>query len=1046
MATTSITLEERLKRQKSEADLRKQQQIAAGGGAPVTPLGVSGLGATPDQAKMAGVRGKVSDYAAIAPSDTEPKTTLEIAAEQAAQVTDVAQDQTLQTRLGERTFEDTAQTAAQQKASEFSSKMQQFGALGGRVEALVAESFKAPEEAAAIGGVFDISEIPDSELALGVTQEQVQTVLVEFQRLGATDPEAAFSYLADNQALFSNPNASLITIVKTAFKSDPTAMHAAVAQLVADDIIDPDKITLDHLMSSGFLDLESDLGLTEADLIELLGEDWLALTPEQIGTELAGVQADVLARGDQIKKALQDPNIPSYMRASLMNELRKMGAMGALQYEQEAAEAVQEARDMTTVMIGGQVVDVTDALQDESIKKQVVNYLSDPTSPENAQWSEMNPEFATWLDTELKSFGRDKDTLEANLDTFQDVQQSNEDFIQDNLSGNTAGSVSLDSWVMEAFGFGEGFQVSEFSAADSAMYSMLTDIKSPEVAANVVQLLNELPNSQRKYLKEIDPESLKKIISSPDKITEFTQMLQLKDNWAAVDKTDSKSMLDTVFAGNQAPGFTGYDDIQEQLTELRMKASFGGSPEINDRLSQLEAMFDIDGDGKIDDAASLLSRLQPMVEAGDDMDELVASGLTGGISEFRDLGAPTGTFDETLYNRVKKYVDVTDRHFSSADIDGMLGDMTDVDVNAIVKFSDDMKQAGFTVEDSYLNTQLDEYAEARATKAGVFGLYDLANFNSEAAWLNNSEPYRTILGQLVTLAEDPNVHPLERAAASAKVSEYWAQATLPRAFNNNEELSNAYKTVRGYPMLETPPEEFIDLFIKGADGWVLRDVGANDPEVKALLERWSNWSHFTENPSDMYAFLMATSGAHINADRPVVPYTPDVDMSDVAIRPMTDVEAFTTLSSPTESVLGLPPNVAPPIIDGATMYETALAAEKKAAKEALAPKVLGLGEIAPDIASGFDWVSGPNLEGAELQALQDKEQRTRDIMAQVAAEKAATDALAATPAELAAQVKIETQKSNLDKRLMAVAELKSGNINQKQFDYIMEKYPFDWRS
>ena len=72
--------------------------------------------------------------------------------------------------------------------------------------------------------------------------------------------------------------------------------------------------------------------------------------------------------------------------------------------EQSPAEEAQiEAADSGKIIIGGEVQDVAELLKDENIKRDVMNFLSDPESPENVEWARINPEFSDWLSRELES-------------------------------------------------------------------------------------------------------------------------------------------------------------------------------------------------------------------------------------------------------------------------------------------------------------------------------------------------------------------------------------------------------------------------------------------------------------------------------------------------------------------------------------------------------------------------------------------------------------------------------------------------------------------
>ena len=223
-------VEKRIKKQKEEADRRKQDQLDAGGSAPVTPLGVSGLGSTPDQAKMAGtpaaLEGMQADLGMGPQGPQEEPTTLQQASEQQQQDAGIPQDESLQTELGEKTFDDASRDKAEEEAAAFSEKMQVFGSLGQRVENMVTGAFdglkvSGEQENLAFKKGFELDKDQLNNLVSDTsTSADVQDVLTEFSSLAQSEDgiQGALDHLEQNSGVFENPSSAIMTIINQAYK------------------------------------------------------------------------------------------------------------------------------------------------------------------------------------------------------------------------------------------------------------------------------------------------------------------------------------------------------------------------------------------------------------------------------------------------------------------------------------------------------------------------------------------------------------------------------------------------------------------------------------------------------------------------------------------------------------------------------------------------------------------------------------------------------------------------------------------------------------
>jgi hypothetical protein len=883
-----ITVQDRIKKQKEEAEKRKQAQADAGS-APITPLGVSGLGSTPDQAKMAGTPATQSAAQMGTPAAQPPSEgdTLAQAAMQQEQAAAVPQDATLQTELGEKSFEDQQRDKAQERAAQFSQKMETFGSLGNRVETMVSGAFSGvtgegelKNLAADVG--FEIGDV-QGLMADGTDEASMKKLLSDFSAVGQDDATAAFQLLVDNQSMFKNPSSGIMSFVDKAYKKDSATMHQTVANLVANDIVDPDQVNFKHLISSGFIGtvdaqgnkvvptedangnpvfpegtIIDELQLTTDELQQILGDDWVNLTPEQIGEEVEKTRDAVLANRERIEAQLADPNLPPQTRASLLDELQRMGATGMIQVEAEAVEAQRRAADSGKIMIGGEVQDVANLLQDEEIKDSVVDYLYDPDSPENQEWAKMNPEFAAWVSRELDSLNVTKDVLEQNLSNFEGIQKSNENFVTSNLSDK--GGI-LDPDIMKALGYGDqAFEVTEYGADDDPVYNMLSNLANKKQTAEAVGILNDLPPSQVAQLKGLPPEKLKELLTNPDKMNEFATMAKMKEEWANISNSNDVDKMANLFLGggdvNRA--LTGADAVKARMSELYAKMQFGGSPEVQRQYELMKTVFDQNGDGHIDDPDKVKAAIDNLLQKEGDISTMVDTGLEGLISSFRNMGN-AGPVDDPLYIELSHggAFGAGDTTIHDHDIDKLVA--KGVDIGTLEQLLDP-KMSKFNVNNGKVLTAMkakaNDTVNEKLAQVKNSGLVFSPEFDASSSAENRADIdiFKSTVNQLEDIIA--NGHPMEREAAQTKLNEMRKKTTVPKQGTLWSDITHASKMMFNAPPLTEVAPEHQKYFNRLPDGrYRMKYVYEMPDEDKAIVYRWATWQNFAKDRNDLNAFL-----------------------------------------------------------------------------------------------------------------------------------------------------------------------------------------------
>ncbi len=881
-------IEDRIAKQKAEADRRKAEQQMAAGGTPTTPMGISGIGGNEDQSKMA-------PFTKPAMPTIEP-TTLQKAATQAETTKAAAPESTLATELGTKTFEEQTRDVAQEKAARFSEKMQTFGSLGERVENMVTGAFSGvtgtgETKNLAEGYTFDIGSVQEFINPNAKTQD-IEKALQDFNALmvNAT-PQDAFNHFAkpEIQGLFKNPSAGIMEMVKAAYKTDANSLHGIVANLVSDNIIDPDQVNFQSLIDTGFVSFDdngviSELGVTAEDLEEILGPQWKTMTPEQIGEEVEADRIDLLNNERKIREQLSDPNLPAQNRLALLDELKRMGAIGAVQAEQEAQEAQIEAADAGKIMVGGEIQDVNELLQDEEIRGDVMNYLTDPESSTNKAWREMNPEFATWLDREFESLKGNREALEKGLNDFTSIQRSNESFFNENLSSQGG---RLDSDLMELFGFqGSGFQSTQSKTSDNPVYQMLSDLNSPEVTKRATDILNDLPEDQMEDLRNItDPNEIanlrKTLEMSPDKIPEFMDLLEIRKNWKSIGEgAGIDSMVDVVFGGKSGGReLNNAGDVRELMASLYTKAQFGDKRAEAQR-NLLASVFDSDGDGHLDHSSKVRAAIDQLVAEEGNLSSLIGTGGVGDrLSEFRNLrDEEFQGEEESLYNKLKGSIGADDTIISNEDIASitssfpMVGyDQESIDqgealVKLLTRLSDSALQNKFQIDPKNISAKLIETHNQLASRKIDQAVNPawFQNFDAPSVSENKNAiaETRAMMQRLENYKASGS--PQLRNMALNKLKELKLKTTMPKKLEWNQVVRTSDELAEKLEF-DRPIAGKEGMFRKKLNGkyrlaHVKRD-GGYKPEVQDLIHKWATWRNFTDEAFNGESFRSALGEA-----------------------------------------------------------------------------------------------------------------------------------------------------------------------------------------
>lgn len=525
-----------------------------------------------------------------------------------------------------------AQETANENAEQWSKSMAQFGSLGNRVSTAVQEEMAAGGEVAA---QFEVNEEMMNEatktLALPgneVAARQIMDDVVNSLQTG--DSAGAIQNLINNAQLFNvdtTNSAAALTSIFAALEIDPSQQQAMVSSALADGIIDPDKMDMQFLLDQGILTTDNamipELGLSVAEIEEMVGPDWKEMTVEQIEKELE-LQFDDEAERDDILRELANPNIDPTRKAELNRELQLMGASGKLESEAMAERGLDRVAKANQVVMGDKLQSVEDVLSDDKIKAVsndlMMRLQDDPDNAEEimAEWKRDNPGYESmgdWVRESVESLG-DKETMFK--DASEMVEAKNKEaaeFVNNNeLFGSTGGAKD----VLKALGFDtEGFGTMGNDAASNETYQALQSYKesNPDQFELFQQNLVDMDPEDLEGLNGADINTIMETLGTKEGMQEFNYLRELNNEMALMNTDSFTSVMSTILPeGHPLHDITSSPEAaQDYLSDLRKMKGLGVlSPE----LETFSKMMDADGDGKIDDPAAIAEQIKSMIGDG----------------------------------------------------------------------------------------------------------------------------------------------------------------------------------------------------------------------------------------------------------------------------------------------------------------------------------------------------------------------------------------------------------------------------------------------
>lgn len=571
-----------------------------------------------------------------------------------------------------------AQKQVDQNAQEWAKNMAGFGSLGQRVSTAVQEEMAAGGQ---VAQEFAVNQETINQAVKGLStpgKEQEATTAINgiLDSLQAGDSATAIQTLINNATNFnvdtSNSSAALTQIFE-ALQIDPSSQQQMVTSALADGIVDPDNLTMDFMLNQGVLTTDNDsipeLGMTVAEIEQLVGPDWRDMTAGQIAAELE-LSFDDKAERDDIMRELSNPNLDPTRKAELMRELQMLDASGTSSAEEMAARGVERTKASDQVLMGDKLQSIDEVLGDENLKAKADDLMMQiQADPENAaaileKWKKDNPGYegmGDWIKT-------NQEQLEAKGETFKNASEMLEaknkeaaDFVNNNeLFGADDGAKA----ILEELGFNvEGFGALGNNPEANPTYQAMLAYQNgtPEQKAQFDLFKQNLVQMDKEDLEGLagieDINTLIETLGTEAGMEEFNYLRELNNKMAITDTSDYANVLSNVFPeGHPLRDIAGNPEIgQEWLDDLKKMKELGiGGAEYD----ALAAIFDADKKPGMDSPEDIAKRIQDMVGDGFNLGNFGGPEAKALMDLINNTDKDFGTFiKETATEQYKKAAD-----------------------------------------------------------------------------------------------------------------------------------------------------------------------------------------------------------------------------------------------------------------------------------------------------------------------------------------------------------------------------------------------------
>lgn len=704
--------------------LAGQQGLSA---SPTTPLGVAVLGGNSHQQKMAGTPNQKE---AAVTQATEP-------------------GQSLQDTLRRQQIRTTADTG-EQAQMEKSQDMQNLGQVGQRVTDFIETQRQILQEQALKAGATN-----QGVEVKGVDQWQGKDVKASkdiLARLRA-NPGDQQAMLELNKAMGSNISIQLSPDqINQLYESAVSAIARGGAGNVDNDLNVQDLVG------------NPEFGYDINGLSQLLGvppEQLAGYNVGQLRSVISQVADREFANVSNLENQATSTQLGQAERQLARGAAREASRVGTRASEADVQRIEQSIANADQIAFGGQMYQVDDLLQDDTISKLITDYMqAPPESPMRAQLEATEPELINFIRTNENVLADAAHKLSGSAQTFQQTQQFNRE-----LNRSLTGGIQLDDRLMKSIlpDWGE-MRADQVDVGSVPMLSYARAIGADK-ARGLANNINDEVNRDPQTAQEMSGLSAQQLgdwqieSAQPDSNWQkfYIQPKRFFEQVSATDPDKPDHLVD--MAAKDTGGARG---AQNKMNANRASNTLGFGSSLN------TGILDNDGDGLVDDGATLKKNLlaanpRPSLSSGpsnqkvfkaesigtpsiptDPMDKqiwdkLSGAAIRGNVGE-SDLRSVPLDLDELI-----RLQDLNGRGVDRPALDRLQGEKRDGATNQLI--SDIRNRGGITIYDmgillqqelekqgprrvneEFINRALDELAAAdkqladeRADRAGARG-------------------------------------------------------------------------------------------------------------------------------------------------------------------------------------------------------------------------------------------------------------------------------------------------------------------------------------
>ena len=524
LAKISGTLQEM-----SGEELARQQGLPA---APPTPLGAQGIGASQDVSKMAGTPNQIRGM-------------VQGTLKERLRTKDLMQESERNGARGRFTVE-----SLQEKMN----VLEGLGSLDGRIQAALQTKLLNKTTDIVIPNTVNKTTVMEHLSSLGITDEtSINAALAALDKIrkdgaSATDITAALAALKIDGAITDSTTSLAGKFGKFFTQAGGENLKTQIATVLKNFSEIKMKDLLDT--TAGFSNQYNNI----EDVPEILGIDdevFAKMTFGEVQAQLKAWKNRNFQDVDALRDVLQDPTYSMAEKDYARQRLAELGAIGVTSIEQKANNLEAQVAEGDTVIVGGEVVKVSELMSDPKLKGVIATALE--SDEELDKLSKVDKGLADWITRNKAALVPIRNELLAGAEGFA---KTNKVFVDKFGDDAAVYSKLLDS-IIPGWNKAKGVEWDAWSADKNQ---------------TVIAILNELPSAAR-------TQKLNILAALP---VEYAKTFSIVDvnSIAAAAKGDSAKAVELAkdWYDSSQPAVTGLDSAQAlQGFAPELDADFGQS-------------------------------------------------------------------------------------------------------------------------------------------------------------------------------------------------------------------------------------------------------------------------------------------------------------------------------------------------------------------------------------------------------------------------------------------------------------------------------------